>query len=62
MGCDEGGRFAVAPDKVQGQALGNTVLSLWFSGKTGTPSLAEKKILLIMTLMREYIYYVKYIG
>jgi len=53
MGCDEGGRFAVAPDKVQGQALGNTVLSLWFSGKTmGTPSLAEKKILLIMTLIR----------
>jgi hypothetical protein len=42
MGCDEGGWFAVAPDKFQGQALGNTALSLWFSGKPETPSLAEK--------------------
>jgi hypothetical protein len=42
MGCDEGGWFGVAPDKVQGQVLGNTVLSLLISGKPGTPSLAEK--------------------
>jgi len=42
MGCDEGGWFTVAPDKVQGQAVGNTALSLWFSGNPGTPSLAEK--------------------
>jgi hypothetical protein len=42
MGCDEGDWFGVAPDKVQGQAPGNTVLSLWISGKPGTPSLEEK--------------------
>jgi len=42
MGCDEGGWFDVAPDEVQSQALGNTVLSLWVFGKPGTPSLAEK--------------------
>jgi hypothetical protein len=44
MGCDEGGWFGVAPDNVQCQIFGNTVLSLWISGKPGTPSLAEKNI------------------
>jgi hypothetical protein len=42
MGYDEGGWLGVAPDKVQGQVLGNTVLSLWISGEPGTHSLAEK--------------------